>query len=513
MSNKAKIFGILIIFIAFLIVSFNSLSITSPNILDTDASTYIIVVMLMIFVFICFAAKNDLDFDYKAKNILYATVVFLVYFALLSFLRVSLSFAFLSYRVDALLFPLPLLGLIILVFGTSGAKKLLPLIVYAVFASPLLLLPLLQLNGAFANANAVLVFDLLKAVGAPVSRIGLMITAISGSSITISTTCVSIGTFVALVMFLIPVAYLYEGDKVLRIYWVISAFFLMLILNVLRMLFIALIWAFFGLNSAVNTFHAFAGQFIFYGVIIIMVLIAGKYGMSLRSLQKEEEKTKKQKSRSRRTGVDLRLVVPVIMALIFAVIGFALNYGYGSMVYAPAVLFGGNVTQAASSQLILASLGNAHNNMVVLSSTPIGQLFALTNQTNFNDSIFVVTNVSYAPGSKNNLQNYTPVSAAQSYLLKNGITLTAQTVTSNNVLFEINYFSLPYNASGNWLTINYAMFHLVNNTSIPSCQINYQSIGTTQYYDTLFYNLITARTTAITNKGVMCQSYLVASSR
>ena len=513
MSKNAKILGIVIVFIAFLIVAFNSLSITNPNILDTDASTYIIVVMLMTFVFICFAAKTDINFEYKTKNVLYSALVFLIYLVLLSFLRVSLSFAFISYRIDALLFPLPLLSFIILIFGTSGAKKLLPLVIYAAFASPLLLLPALNLNGAFANANAGMVYDLLKAVGAPVSKIGLMITAISGSSITISTTCVSIGTFIALIMFLIPVAYLYDGEKILKVYWVISAFLLMLLLNVLRMIFIALVWAFFGLNSAVNTFHAFAGQFIFYGVIIIMVLIASKFGMSIKSIQTDASKVKKQKPSKKSASVNLKLVVPAVFALIFAVIGFAINWGYGSSVYAPALLFGGNVSQTASSQIILTSLGNAHNNMVVLASTPIGQLFALTNETNFNDSVFVVTNLSYAPGSKNNLQNYTPISVQQSYLLKNGITLTTQTVTSGNTLFDINYFSLPYNVSGSWVTVNYAMFHLVNNTNIPSCGIDYQSVGNPQYYDTLFYNLITARTTTITNKGVMCQAYLVASSR
>ena len=336
MSRRAKILGIAIVLIAFLIVSFNSLSVTGLSVLDTDASTYIIVVMLMIFVFICFGAKADINFEYNKKNILYSGLVFLLYIVLLSFLRVALSFSFLSYRIDALLFPLPLLALILLIFGTSGAKKLLPLIIYAAFASPLILLPLLNLNGAFANLNAILVFNLIKALGAPVSRIGLMITAISGASITVSTTCVSIGTFAALVMFLIPVAYLYDGKKIMKFYWILSAFLLMLLLNVARMIFIALIWVFYGLNSAVNTFHLFAGQLIFYAIMVIMVLIASKYELFIPQSSKKKKTKRKAQSKSN----DWRLAVPIAIAIIFAIIGFTINYGYSSSIYAPALLFG-----------------------------------------------------------------------------------------------------------------------------------------------------------------------------
>ena len=147
---------------------------------------------------------------------------------------------------------------------------------------------------------------------------------------------------------------------------------------------------------------------------------------------------------------------------------------------------------------------------MIISTTPIGELFALTNGSRFNNSIFVVTNVSHIPVSKNNLENYTPITPSQSYLLKNGVTLTGQRVVSDNTIFDINYFSLPYNVSGNWLTVNYAMFRIVNGSGNTNCAISYNQTGQINYFDSVIYNIINTR--EATNQGVMCQGYLVGSS-
>jgi exosortase/archaeosortase family protein len=505
-NKKGKLLGILAIFFAFLIVSYSSLSITSPNILDTDASTYIIVVMLMLFVFIIFGAKEDLTFKYSKKNIAYSVVIFLGYILILSFLKVFLSFGFLSYRIDALLFPIPLLAFIILAFGTNGAKKLLPLIIYAAFASPFILLPLLNLNSAFANINAVFIYDVIKSLGIPVSKIGLMITSNAGSSITISTTCVSIGTFVAFVMFLIPIAYLYDGKFKNKFYWITSGVALILILNFARMLSIALIWAFYGLSSAVNLFHTFAGQLIFYAAIILMVLLTYKYDLSIRKAKKGTMKSIRKFYESGN-----KTYIAIILIFVLAIIGFVFNYGYNSSVYAPTLSFYKNAstTSAPLNQKILASLENSKSDVLVLGSGTNGEVFLLrNNNSSINDSIYVVTNVSYMSVPGSTPLGYTLVGKPSSYLLKNGISITAERAYSDNNTFEINYFALPYNLSGSWATVNYFVFEKTNNLP-QDCNISGKN-SLPNYFESLIYNIIKLQ--SYSTSKIMCQSYLIAAS-
>ncbi len=512
MGNKrAKILGILVILVAFLIASFNSLSVTSLSILDTDASTYIIVVMLMIFLFIVFSAKADIDFEYNKKNIIYSAAIFIAYVLIVSYVRVGLSSAFLSYRIDALLFPLPLLSFIVLVFGPRGAKKLSPLVLYSLFASPLILMPLLNLNNAFANLNAIFVYNIIKSTGVQVSRLGLVISSSLGSSITISSTCVSLGTFVAFVMFLVPIAYLYDGKKINKLYWGVSGVLLILVLNFLRMLSIAIIWVYYGISHAVNTFHLFAGQLIFYIAIILMVFFTYKYGLGLRKAKKGTLKDIK----SLHLIKDKRLFLVTIIALVFAIVAFALNSGYYSNVYAPAIFFGTNTN--ASSLLIyhqvLAGAEASNGSIAVLSTSGTNYLFLLGNLSDPNESAYAVANVTYSPLPYVSLPGYIPTTGPHSYLLKNGISVAAQSASSGNSLFEINYFSLPYNLSGSWFMVNYVVFEKVNPNSPSGCSmINYNSIGSLDYIESEIYNLI-ATQQLNANKGFICSAYMIASSR
>lgn len=506
-DKRAKILGIAIIVTAFLIASFSSLSVTGLSILDTDASTYIIVVMLMLFVFMIFAAKEDINFEYSKRNIAYSVLIFLFYVLLLSYLRVAFSFAFLSYRIDALLFPLPLLAFIVMVFGTSGAKKLTPLIVYAAFASPLILLPILNLNGAFANLNARIIYDFINAVGVPVSRAGLVISTSLGSNITISTTCVSIGTFVAFVMFLIPLAYLYEGRLRSKLYWMVSGILLILLLNLIRMLSISLVWAFYGLNSAINTFHAFAGQLIFYIAIVLMVLFAYKYGLSVKSVKKGTAKHIKSFYKFK----DDDILVPVIFIFVLAAIALFLNSGYVNAVYAPALFFNknSNISTGLLNQQILGSIENSDSAVLVLGTGPQGDLFLLgSNSPNADNSVYVITNFSYTPIPTRNLVGYQPLGRPSSYLLKNGVTITSQEAYSGNETFMVNYFSAPYNLSGSWVTVNYLMF---DNASAPQSNCNLMGNEPDQYHiESYIYNILNMQSPVPI--GIMCQSYLIASS-
>jgi exosortase/archaeosortase family protein len=473
------------------------------SVLDTDASTYVIVVMLMLFVFMLFSLKEDLRFEYEPRNIAYATAVFAVYLLLLAYSRAALSFAFQSYRIDALLFPVLLIAMITALFGLDGIKKMHYMVVYAVFASPLILLPALSLNNAFARVNAVIVYGLLKAVGIPVSNAGLVISAGNASSITISTTCVSLGIFVALVMFLLPVAYLYEGRAKSKALWLFSGCVLMLLLNILRMFGLSLIWVYYGIGAAANTFHAFAGQILFYIVIIVAVLLAYKYGLHVSKVKKAKSKRGVRLQRS--------LVAPAALAVAFGVVAFFLSSQYGTAVYAPALFFNRNasISNAAVDAAALKSVESAGANIVQLGPTQLGYLFALQgNSTNSSTYVIATPLPNLAYGEP--FTGYNATGGVHTYLLRNGVALRSAIVISENVRFDVNYFALPYNFSGNYISMNYELLRRVENASVPSCSaVNATSVGFPNYAESAIYNMMNLDFN-YSNEGIMCESYRIA---
>jgi exosortase/archaeosortase family protein len=506
-KKEGKFLGIFVVFISLLIASIGSLSITNLSVLDTDPSTYIIVVLLMEFLFIIFSLKEDLEFKFSKKSIAIGLSLFAVYFVALSYLRTSLSFAFLSYRIDLLLLPLFLLSVIILVFGIDGIKKLWPVVVYSVFASPLLLLPLLRLNTAFANLNAELVYGFVKLFGVQASKFGLTIIS-GGSSIAISSTCVSIGTFIAFVMFLLPLAYLYNGKKSRKLYWIISGIVLILILNIIRMLLITFEWVYYGINGAVNTFHLFAGQIIFYIAIVLMLLIADKYyGLSM-PLAKKSSRAKQKTSRNINNQI-IYFVVGFCILISFFVL--FLNLGYQNSIYAPAILFKNsiNINPIFIHQAVLSSVENSGSNVVVLGSLNGSDIFALSNSSGFNSSIFVLANVSSLPTSNWSGFNYNSLGPVHSYLLKNGITINSQKVSSANYTFEINYFMVPYNISGNWFTVEYFLLKKTNG-NIQTCNLLESQQFPQLNFESGIYNIL--HSASYSTEGLMCQSYLIANS-
>ncbi|MGI0100553.1 MAG: archaeosortase/exosortase family protein [Candidatus Micrarchaeaceae archaeon] len=506
-KKTGKALGIAVLLIAFLIASFNSLAATGLSILDTDASTYIVVVMLMLFLFICFSAKEDICLEYSGINVACAIAIFVAYMLLLSYARGALSSAFMSYRVDALLIPLFLLSIIVLLFGLSGVKKLLPLIVYSAFASPVILAPLLGLNGAFAGLNAMLVYGMMKGIGLQVARAGLLISSAAGSSISVSETCVSIGTFVAFVMFLVPLAYFYDGKLDRKVYWVVSGAALVLLLNLLRMTIISLVWASYGINEAISIFHAFAGQLIFYIGIIVMVLVAYWYGLRIEGISKGAIK----EARTMHKAVYGKAAALSFVAIAFAVIAFALGTGYVHSLYAPFLSFSnGTVSSISLNYRMLEGLESSGNDVSVLSGSQLGDLFLLGNLSeDLNSSIYVVANISYSPAPYHKMPGYLPIGSAHSYILKNGVTATAQTVESGNSTFEINYFSVPYNITGSWVMVDYMLFENLNYSSMPHCSPS-GYMNTFGYVESVLYNGVQGHAT--TGNGFVCQSYAIASS-
>ena len=507
-GKKTKMLGIAVIIAAFLLGSINSIMATNPSITDTDPSTYIIVVMLMLFFLIAASAKEDLKFEFNKKSMLYGTAIFLIYILLLSYSRVGLSTTFQSYRIDALLFVVLLASLITLVFGLGGMRKMKQVLIYALFASPILLLPILSLNGAFAGLNAELVYEVIRTVGVPVVKSGLVISAPSLSSITISTTCASIGTFIALVMFLVPVAYLYEGKLKAKALWVSSGLGLMLVFNVVRMSSISLVWAYYGIGRAISLFHAFAGQLLFYAAIIIMLLIAGRYGMKIGEGKKKT---------GRRGGgkLDRRLVIPSAIAIVFGLVVFALSMQYSSAVYAPAMFFGNtSISGQLTYRNMVQSLEPAHANITELGGNFMGVLFAITQDKNSTNNVTYVIATQLASDYRGGvLANYSAISNTSAYTLRNGVTINSGVILSGGQNFYVNYSAMPYNYSGEYATINYMMFKRMTNSSTSMCQINdYVHLGLAGYVESVIYNAMRLQFSR-GNGALECYSYYIAGQK
>ena len=149
-----------------------------------------------------------------------------------------------------------------------------------------------------------------------------------------------------------------------------------------------------------------------------MLLLAGRYGMHIGG-----GKSKDKKDIAR---LDRRLLIPSALAMAFGLIVFALSMQYGSALYAPAVFFGNTTMNGQLTyQNMISSLGYAHANITVLGGSLTGTMFAITqNGTGtYNVTYAVATQLAddYRGGV---LANYSSMSNASAYTLRNGVTIT-----------------------------------------------------------------------------------------
>src|SRR5271157_1589082 len=203
--------GIAVFLIAAVVLLSTSLFITPLSVSDTDPSTYVIVPTLMLPLFVLFSAKAGADPCVGRRDILIGSAMFAAFILITSFLRFFLSFFFVSFRVDLLLLPLALASLAVLLFGTENLGKFRGVILYALFASPPVLFFILKSYNAFTSLNTVIVYGLLRPFVSGVRYVAPMTISANGYYIGIGQACVSIGIFIALALFLVPIAYLYDG--------------------------------------------------------------------------------------------------------------------------------------------------------------------------------------------------------------------------------------------------------------------------------------------------------------
>ncbi len=297
---------------------------TQPNISDIDPFTYIIIPIIMLPVFALFYIKENInDINIGKKEILFGFIFFIVSILTISIIRVQLSYLFLTYRIDMIIFPLMILSLISLIFGINNIKKFIPLILYSVLASPLIIIFLINQNAVFTTINTEIVYSIVKIFVSSAAYVAPITILANGYRIGIGESCVGLGIIISIIFLLIPVAYFYSGKLKNKILWIISGVVTILALNILRMTLIALEWIFNGPTNALSIFHEFAGILIFYVAIIITLLISQKFKLDFPKFKKLQ--------RRNRSNFGLAFI-GIILACIFSFLYF-INYASYQNIY------------------------------------------------------------------------------------------------------------------------------------------------------------------------------------
>lgn len=285
-----KNLAIFFLVLSIILLLANSFRITNPEINNSDPTSYIIVPIVMLPLLAAFMYKTNPIPALKKGDIVAGVVCFAIFIALIIALELLLPYLFLSYRIDMLLLPIALASLIMLLFGVKNLKKFWPIIIYPIIASPLIFLPISGLNDAFAQANTIFVYGVLHLFSQGITYIAPFSISTSSYTIGIGTACAGISAFIALLLFLAPIAYLLDGDGKNKIYWLFSGFVLLIVLNLLRMAGIAAIWLVYGPNATVDFVHGFAGILLFYVSIVGMILVAKRYGLTFQKIKRQKAK-------------------------------------------------------------------------------------------------------------------------------------------------------------------------------------------------------------------------------
>ncbi len=288
-----KLIPFLLLAIGILILLLNGLSTTSLSISDTDPSTYIVVPMLMLVPFAVFMYKEKIIPRTKNLDIFYGIAIFLAYLLPSLYLQYNFPSQFENLKLSMLLFPIAIASFSTILFGLKNARKFWPMMVYSVFASPILLTPIFNLNQQFASLNTQIIYTILHSLYQNVTYLAPITINFNGSLIGIGEACAGIGAIIAIIMFLVPVAYFYDGKFKNKLYWVASSAIFLFVLNLLRMSFITVLWIYYGLAASASFIHLFAGIFVFYVSIILMILMAGAYKIHFPEMKHTYGKSKR----------------------------------------------------------------------------------------------------------------------------------------------------------------------------------------------------------------------------
>lgn len=492
-GNSLGAAGIVVLAAAIAISVLNQLASMPLSILDTDPSTYIVVAVLMLPIFALFYMKSGISMKASAKGIAIGVALFALYVAVTTYLRYGLYYEFLSFRLDLLLMPLLLASYISMLFGAKSIAKFKALLFYSIFTSPAILFPIFRLNEVWADVNSILVYHILRIFEHGVSYVAPTFITFGNISISIGEACAGIGVLIAIIMFLAPVSYLYDGKGLRKVYWIASGFALLLLLNVIRMASIGGIWIAYGPQATVSFVHSFAGIFIFYIAIIAMILLIGAYGLGFPARRKPKLKDRIARKDEKKTYAAIALVLLLSIAYFYLTYGYRTTQPLSPINFESVVPFNANNTQLAKSLYATVNSigkgGRGIEEIVGKSGSPVIMLVsnATYNRTNPIVMAIVPANVSLI---KEFLSNST-LSGTKSFMtpkgsvynmysiISNGTTfLVAHTfvpvaLANNSVALENTYVIMPQQAGSGNATCSYvgAYYYLYN---IPNIEWNRQ---------------------------------------
>jgi exosortase/archaeosortase family protein len=479
-------FAVFAVSIALLIA--NSLATTNFTILDTDPSTYIVIPMLMLIFFPFFYMKENIEISRNMKDLIIGASGFIIYIIATAYIRFLYPLETLSFKTDMLLLPLAIISLIAMIFGISNIKKFKVIIIYSVFASPLLLMPLFNLNLNFASMNTQLVYYTLKIFEKSVAYTAPTIITFNGIGISIGETCAGIGAIIGLIMLLIPIAYLYDGKIISKIYWILSGFLIMIVLNIFRMFSIAIMWIGLNLDITATYIHDFAGVFIFYISIVVMILIIGRYKLEF----PKQKRNKKIKNKIKNMSSVYAYAVVIAFSLIYFIM--TLNYANYTVI-APQNFTNEYLLNFSNSEIhnVFYNIGNnLDSEGYKYSIMPINNFSAaiIASNSTFNSTnsimILITTNRGYTDYLLNNQNN--SIEADNIYLDDEGHESEIYFIKSDGLIFLVVKSSLiGLSYTGNATEID--AYTIIPGNSLQSgLKCSYDALNTELY--SLFFSSI-----------------------
>lgn len=352
-------FGLVAFTVMLVALLFFSVNVTPGYVSDTDASSYVIVPMLMLILFGVFMFKHsdEIEPNVDSQSIVAGSALFIIFLCAIISLSAYLGPLFMSYRMDMLLMPLAIVALALLLFGRGSLKWFAGIALYALLASPLMLLPFVNMNLNFATLNSMGIYYVVGMFFHSTSFQSPITIAYDGYQISIGNSCVGIGAIMALALLLVPIAYFTDGKPKQKALWIASGLVLMLVLNFLRMLAITVMWFAYGPNQSLLDIHALAGEAIFYAVVLVMLLIAGRYGLSYPKIGLGKRRWEYS-------------VKGIALAVAFTLVGVFISAWYAQAALVPITSLGSNLT------LNQASIGSLYKNYFNYSGGAYGLLSA-----------------------------------------------------------------------------------------------------------------------------------------
>ena len=440
--------GILIFSILLAVSVASSFYISPFSIGDTDPSTYVAVPLLMLPLFSLFMLKEEIKPSVTKRDIILGISTFAFLTVITVFLRYQLSYLFLSYRIDMLLFPMLIISFAFLLFGYSNLHKFKYIAVYSMLASSLLAAPIIMANLAFTEFNTHIIYLILRIFIPGISLISPLTLATNGYRISIGETCVGIGILLSIILFLMPLAYLYTGKRKKKFLWLLSAIILLFLLNIGRMFSIALFWLLYGPTSALMEIHVFAGVLLFYISIILMVLLSGRYGLELKTENQKDKLQNKAAKTSKTKRAATYSAYGIIISILIAVSYFAMTYNYSSALYVSQIhLYPASHPKITSEGAYAIADSMLNRSEILESIAPSG---------NFSETLSVYgQNISYSEpiivymGYYKNSELPVPLSGrtrigSMSFMNQKGISGNIYYLESNMSGFLVYHATIPY---------------------------------------------------------------------